>query len=290
MTEDTRKLLEKSRWTDPTDLFIGDIIEYDMKDGGLSIIQEEQLLPPKMIESLKKIPKGVERDSVIGKLRYSKNPNERTIPKKLEEFFRKYRLLFGERNELDAVDIFSVKRDAIFLKRYVYQTEIGEYINFREKHTYDIYFLLGKDELQTNLKSRHVAYEVFYNSYTDDIAIKGISDDVLSRYHMTGIVPIIKRYLKYIVKFDYEGATKYMVNTIDDYKYFRLPIDVYREFNSESLFILHMDNKTFGVDELDMSYKELMDIRFNFNHILVPMLNMASLGIGKNNSRQIKSR
>ena len=284
LTEEAKSILEKPRWTDPIDLFIGDIIEYDMKEGGFSIIREENLLPINEIEKLNKIPDKHERDITIGKLKYSKNPSLRDTGKKLESLFTKYRIIFGESNDLNAEDIFSVKRDAIFLKRYASHTEFGKYINFREKHAYDIYILLGQDELVTNLKSRHKTYEVYFNSYTDEIAIKGIKDELLPR-HMDGIISIIKRYLRYLVKFDYEGATKFMVKTIDDYKFFRLPITVYRDFNDISLYRLQLDGKEFEADEADMSVRELLDIRYNFNHILVPMLNMASLGVAKTRSK-----
>lgn len=278
---DATKLLSKSRWTDPTDLYIGDIIEYDMKDGGFSIIKEENLLPPSEIRRLEAIPKGYERNVAVGKLKYSKNPDIRETGKRLEQLFAKYRIMLGVENDLEESDIFSIKRDAVFLKRYITQTKFGKYINFREKHKYDIYFLLGKDELKTNYESRHKTYEVYYDTFTDDIAFKGIADEKVSQYHLDAIVLIIKKYLRYISRFDYEGATKYIVGIIDDYKYHRLPIGCYREFNDESDYKFQIEGKSFGTLEADISMIKHLDIRYNFNHILVPMLNMASLGIDK---------
>lgn len=282
ITEETKTLLLKPRWTNPTDLYIGEIIEYDMSDGGLSIIKEEKLLPASEIKRLETIPKGFERNDAVGKLKYSKNPDIRDTGKKLEKLFAKYRILFAFKNDIDINEIFSIKRDALFLTRYVSQTEFGNYIIFKEKHKYDIYFLLGKDELVTNFKSRHRTYEIYYNTFTDDIAIKGISDEKIEKYHINGIVSLIKKYLRYISKFDYEGATKYIVKVIDDYKFHRLPIDFYREFNDESSYKFQIDGKQFATSEADISMIKHLDIRYNFNHILVPMLNMASLGIGKN--------
>lgn len=278
--EETHSILIKPRWTDPIDLFIGDIVEYDMRDGGYSIIRQENLLPEKEIRKIGEIPKGRERDMYVGKLRYSKDPKIKEVPKILEQMFTKYRLLFGEANELRADDIFSVKRDAVFLKRYISQTEFGEYIKFAEKHTYDVYFLLGQDELITNFASRHKTYEIYYNTYSDDIAVKGIRDDKVDEQHMDYMLAAIKRYLRYLTAFDYKGATKYVVKLIDDYKFFRLPIGYYREFNDTSSFKLQIEGKVYETEEADASVLRYMDIRYNFNHILVPMLNMASLGIG----------
>jgi hypothetical protein len=140
---------------------------------------------------------------------------------------------------------------------------------------------LGQDELQTNFESRHRTYEVFYNTFTDDIAIKGIRDELVEKYHMNGIVTMVKKYLRYLVKFDYAAATKYIVRMIDDYKFFRLPIEYYRDFNESSSYKIQMDGRVFETEEADKSIIEYIDIRYNFNHVLVPMLNMASIGIGK---------
>lgn len=281
VTDETKTLLMNPRWTNPTDLYIGEIIEYDMSDGGFSIIKEENLLPASEIRRLGKIPKGFERNEAVGKLKYSKNPDVRDTGKKLEKLFAKYRIIFANSNDVDLHEIFSIKRDAVFLTRYVNQLEFGNYIIFKEKHKYDIYFLLGQNELVTNFESRHKTYEIYYNTFNDDIAVKGISDEKLGMYHVNGILSLIKKYLRYISKFDYQGATKYIVEVIDDYKFHRLPIDYYREFNDESCYKFQIGGKQFATTEADISMIEHLDIRYNFNHVLVPMLNMASLGIGK---------
>jgi hypothetical protein len=98
----------KPRWTNPIDLFIGEIIEYDMSDGGFSIIQEELLLPPKEIARLAKLPKGFERNEAVGKLKYSKDASIRDTGKRLEKLFAKYRILFGEANDIEEDEIFSI--------------------------------------------------------------------------------------------------------------------------------------------------------------------------------------
>lgn len=282
ITVETKKLLMNPRWTNPTDLFIGEIIEYDMSDGGFSIIKEEGLLPLSEIRRLEKLPKGFERNEAVGKLKYSKNPNVRDIGKRLEKLFAKYRILFAFENNICIDEIFAIKRDALFLTRYVSQTEFGKYIIFKEKHRYDIYFLLGQNELITNFQSRHKTYEIYYDTFSDDIAIKGISDDKVGKYHTNGILSLIKKYLRYVSKFDYQGATKLIVKYIDDYKFHRLPIEYYREFNDESCYKFQIDGKLFTALDADESMIKHLDIRYNFNHILVPMLNMASLGLGKN--------
>lgn len=280
--ESVVNLVKQPRWTDPIDMYVGEIIEYDMVDGGFSILKEENLLPPKELRRLETIPKGFDRNEAVGKLKYSKDPAIKDTGKKLELLFGKYRHMFADANDLELTDIFSIKRDALFLKHYVARTEFGEYIKFKEKHQYDIYILLGKDELVTNYKSRHKTYEVYYNQFLDDISVKGIKDEKINQYHMDYMIGIIKKYLHYIIQFDFVGATKYIVKVIDDYKFFRLPVGCYREFNDESLFRIQIEGKEFSTEEADASVLPYLDVRYNFNHILVPMLNLASLGTGKN--------
>jgi hypothetical protein len=98
---------------------------------------------------------------------------------------------------------------------------------------------------------------------------------------MNGIVSMVKKYLRYLVKYDYAAATRYIVKMIDDYKFFRLPIEYYRDFDETSSYKLQVDGKVYETEEADKSVMEYLDIRHNFNHVLVPMLNMASLGVGK---------
>lgn len=275
VNNDLTSLLSHSLWTSPIDMYIGDIVEYDMSDGGFSIIKEERLLPEALIQRLENIPKGFERNEAVGKLKYSKDPQIKGIGKLLEQKFKEYRIWFGDVNDLTVSDIFSIKRDAVFLKRYVQNVKRGKYIEFKEKHTYDVYCLLGREPLQTNLDARYRTYEVYYNTYTGDIAIKGISDALLDN-HQNGMISIIKKYLKYIVTFNFKSATKFMVETIERYKFFDLPIECYREFNSTSLFPIQMSGKAFMVEVADRSMIPYLDIRYNFNNILVPMLNLVS--------------
>ena len=67
-----------------------DMLEYDMKEGGYSIIREESLLTKDEIEELSHYTKD-ERHVKIGKLQRG-NPD---LSKNLQNGFRKYRLLFA---------------------------------------------------------------------------------------------------------------------------------------------------------------------------------------------------
>ena len=127
-------ILTKSLWTDPADFIISDIYEYDMKRGGLSVIKEYSLLPQDEIEKLEKEEKKTATIN-IGKLH-----NKHTgLASKMNEGFMKARLLFGELNELQDSDIISIKKDAIFTRKYCDIQQITDNILFREENAYDAF-------------------------------------------------------------------------------------------------------------------------------------------------------
>jgi hypothetical protein len=56
----------------------------------------------------------------------------------------------------------------------------------------------------------------------------------------------------------------------------RLPIGYYREFTDASDYSIMMAGKNFHITECDESMFDVLDIRTNFNNVLIPMLNLAS--------------
>ena len=59
-------ILERTSWTDKSiDLLIHDITEYDMRDGGLSLIKAEKLLPQYMINQFAQMTKVLDRTPAI---------------------------------------------------------------------------------------------------------------------------------------------------------------------------------------------------------------------------------
>lgn len=269
MTSDSEKLtieslLGRSKWTDPTiDLYIGDIIEYDMNDGGYSIIKEKNLLPPQIMRKLDRMGKGPDRHKAIGNLRYNKNPNVKQIGQILESEFKYYRIAFGKENQLSATDILSIKRDAIFTKRYVDVTSFGNYVSFAEKHHYDIFIKIKKIEL-------------FYDKSTNRLDVKGITDDKVIRYHDEYLLKAVRKVLNRFITFDREKSIRYVVELIDDYKFLRLPVEYYREFNTGCGYQMNFGDQMVTLEEVGEEVKPSLDIRFNFNELLIPLLNLAS--------------
>ena len=260
-------ILEKTSWTDRSvDLLIHDIIEYDMRDGGLSLIKEEKLLPQYMIDQFSQMKKGVERNSAIGKLRHSKQYSD--IPAKQNELFKKYRLLFGELNGLEDSDILSIKKDAIFTTKYCYNLKIGQYVEFAEKHNYQAYMCLN---VQNPTSKKWLE---FYWSEDGTLDVKGIQDQILEKYHKEYTLKTIWKIMRYLVYFDNKGALEYLIKFMDDYKMLRLDTEYYRTFNDDSIFPVIFDGKQMLWNTIGPKQLESTDISYNYLQIYTQILNI----------------
>ena len=231
-----------------------DIIEYDMREAGFSVIQQNHLLPEKEIKRLKKFPKE-QRTIEIGKL----ERKDKALKQGKAKAFQYYRELFGSTNELTNEDILSVKKDAIFVKKYCYKTTFGDFVEFREKNVYKAYMHFGSFE--------------FYLTYDGRIDVKGLSDNNVPK-HEKGMLQCIRQIMELFCQYDTKRAIKYIVKIIDMYKFYELPVDYYREFNSLSGYRLLQNDEEVVVYNVGESYKNQLIIDYNFMNVLVPILNL----------------
>lgn len=255
MSDDNRSLLEKDNWLERNIVFmISDITEYDMRRAGLSISKEDKLLPEDVIKQLESMPKK-EADIAIGK----RQLKDAKFKASLMEGFRKYRLKFGEMNEISNDDIVSVKKDAIFTKKYCEITVLGENIEFREKNSYQARLYLNDLE--------------FYWKHTGELDVKGIRDEKI-QLHQDFLIHTIWKVMEFLGSYDYDNGLKYLVKFMNDYKFKRLPIEYYRELNqsSEYTYVIHEQPETSSY--LDEVYKPFVMGHYNYRNILVPLMNL----------------
>ena len=246
-------ILTKSLWTDPADFIISDIYEYDMKRGGLSVIKEYSLLPQDEIEKLEKEEKKTATIN-IGKLHHK----HKGLASKMNEGFMKARLLFGELNELQDSDIISIKKDAIFTRKYCDIQQITDNILFREKNAYDAFVRIGKIE--------------FYWS-PEKMDVKGINDLKLAQHK--DLLDFISKIIQCMVRYDNKRALRLIVQCMNDYKKRRLPIGFYRELNADSKFIFILNEDTIlQLDNIGEEHIKELKIEYNYLNILVPLMNL----------------
>lgn len=252
-------ILERGQWVDKSiDLLIGTLVEYDMRDGGLSIIREYNLLPPYMIDQIAKLPKGVQRNVYVGKLKH--NELYKDVPKIQNEKFKELRMEFGNMNDLSDSDIFAVRKDAIFVKRYCYETRIGRFIEFREKNIYGAMMRIGK-------------IEFYWKGDSKDVDVKGIADSVICK-HDNYLNLVIWNFIRYLTLFDEVGAKKYIISIIDKYKFFELDPGYYRMYDNRSAYQMIINGQVHLVDDVGPSEIPNTNIGYNFTNLLVPMLQL----------------
>lgn len=258
-------LWKKSLWKNPDINFItnSEIIEYDMKNAGFSLIKKYRLLSDKKIRELEKLGNRVnpvdkkffkrKRDEEIGKMQR----DNKAFSKALNYAFELAREDFIKKNDLQSSDIISIKKDAIFLitKGRKIVGKIDEFVDFRKKNEYTSYFSTSNGKIE---------FYINYNNITD---IKGISDDNIKLHEDYFIKFIINLFHKLETEED-KSSLIYIKNFIDSYKFRKLDINYYREFNPISKY-RYVDGETTMVD-----YREdinEIDISCNYN-ILIDLL------------------
>lgn len=273
-------LLERTVYLDKSiGIYVGELIEYDMREGGWSIIQRDHLLPDSIIDEFSKLTKDA-RHKAIGNLAHSHNRAYKHVPKLLIDKFREYRLLFGERNNLTDDDLFYIRKDAICVKKYCYETKMDEYIDFREKRVWNCYMRIEpqwKEEKQFKPEPIEFYWSANSGRVTD---VKGISDDVLPP-HEQGILKVVSKFMRYLYSLDYDGALKYIIEVMDAYKKglgdgqdADHPEYLYRRFDGGGKYKILQDGVIMEVEEIAPSLISRCDKAYNYRNIFVPMMNL----------------
>ena len=198
-------------------MFDANIIEYDIRDAGFSIVKQYQLLPPDKIRELEQLPKGMERHIAIGKLQR----DNKELSEALNEGFTKVRNVFVTYNGIEDDDMLCVKKDAIFTTRPVKQTRF-ECIEFVDKNHYSSYVRFPMNQ---NI-------ELFYSNASGDITVKGISDVSLNK-HRLYMMDFLKELFPLIELHDGK-AKRIFIDFLNDYKAQKLDQGYYLEFNNMS--------------------------------------------------------
>lgn len=207
----------KQTWLNPNIeyIFNQEIIEYDMRDAGYSIIKEFKLLPDAEIQRLGTLPKGLERNKAVGILQRDNREFNRAFLDKFTEMRR----IFIEINKITDDDIISVKKDAIFTIGARRRTRFGQ-IQFVPKNHYTSYVRLA--DIQN--------MELYYSS--EELEIKGMGDVAYNR-HRLFMIEFLKKLFGYLESKN-PYVRRYMMRFIDDYKSMALSEEFYIEFNNLS--------------------------------------------------------
>ena len=231
-------------------LFNKSIYEFDMKTAGYNLSRAYKLLPDDKLEELGRLKK--ERRTIeIGKLqRDNKEYKERLI-----KAFEEARRMFFEANDLQADEIISIKKDAIFTTRYCEFQQFLDYIEFRPKNEYSSYIRLNKK------------IELYYSQ--DKLDIKGLNDESI-QYHQDYMIHFIKLFFHKMETEDTSTILGFMRRFIDRYKRRELPVGYYRRFDRDPRFDTYDDTVKFY--EYWEDQKDELDITFNYIEVLIKLI------------------
>lgn len=272
-------ILKQTSWLDKTiGIYVGELIEYDMREGGFSIIKKEKLLPDSVIAEFEKLTKE-ERHKAVGNLAHSHHRQYKDVPKQLTDWFRYYREEFGRVNNLTDEDIFYIRKDAICVKKYCYETKLNEFIEFREKNVYGCYMRIEPQYIDNGTNTKPVPIE-FYWKPDGEVDVKGIRDQFLPP-HKNGILLVVSRFMNYLYSMNYDGACRYIVSVMDAYKRglgdgknLEHPEIFYRRFDDTAKYRVWKDGAVMEVEELAKEWIPVCDKAYNYRNIFIPMLNL----------------
>lgn len=244
-------VIEHSNWTNKKIEYIKNvnITEYDLQDGGLSVIKEYKLLNDKYINQLVTMEKE-KRNIVIGKLQ----AKLRNLSSNMVLGFGKARQLFVDTNNILDDDILSIKKDAMFIiNRHHIITKISENLNFRIKNAYSSYINLNRKEF-------------FWSSILRELIVKGLSDEV-KELQKDFLLKNIGQFLNQSEKIQKEQLYENLKKYRSDYLNRKLPIETYRNLDT-GLYTID----DFEINTADNEYIEMVDISYNFINYINPLI------------------
>lgn len=249
-----KPLYEKSLYLnrDIDYLFNNEIIEYDMREAGYSLIREYKLLSNDVIDKLSKYSKD-KRTIRIGMIQRENND----FKNKLKEAFSEARKIFFNDNDLYEENILSIKKDAIFVRnKRCKSIKFGNYIEFRPKNVYTSYMLLDNNEYYFNKRI---------------VDVKGISEKKL-KPHIDYMLDFLVEFVNLRESNNIKMTQKYLRDFLYYYRNKELEIGYYRELNKKSMYTLFIDNRYVDSDLCDTL--ENVNIMYNYLKLLLPIINI----------------
>jgi hypothetical protein len=241
---DKPKLWKKSLYTTPSVIALCNIYEYDISKANISILRSAKKIDDEQYNYFMNMNR-MERQITIGKM----IKNDREITEILSKYLEASRFMFMMNNQINNMNVISIKKDAMFVTKECSNLTIDNNIHFTLRNTFQLFMKVNKLEL--------------YYGCDDDkdvLDIKGINDAKLE-YHFGGYLKMLFELMRLIVKGLYKEALEYIRSFDDLYENRDLPIQFYREFNSTSGYrVINSDYCVYGADSL-----EYVDTSYNHN-------------------------
>lgn len=245
---------ERDNYRSPINFIIGDQIrEYDMTKANISVLRDADAISEEQYQYFLICPK-IEREIAIGKMRGS-DPRLTAI---LKEGIKNARQVFMESNNIDDKDILAIRNDAITVVGYkaIRNLNITNRVAFRLDGLYSSFYHIN-----------HLDLLYLYDSINnkESLDIKGMSDEAMM-LHKEYFLDLLS---EVFCQTQVEGimqSIRTMQNFHNQYINLLLPVEYYRELNSNSRYRLNNTFSTISILYLDNAIepdKGLLDISYN---------------------------
>lgn len=229
------------------------IYEYDISKANLNILFTKNMISKENYDIISQFGRG-QREIYFGNLQ-RKNPE---ISQVLSDGLTEYRKRFIQDNNLNEMNVLSIKNDAFFIIDTIPKYTKYDNVEFKLKNTYTSYYHINKLEMY------------YYLDIINDreiIDIKGIDDKKLllhQNYFISFLCSVFDS-----IQTGYIEESINIVNTFhEQYINKKLEYGFYREFNSDSLYRLSFPNGMQWLSiAIDNNSFEYLNIGNNLNII-----------------------
>jgi hypothetical protein len=233
------------------------IHEYDIVSAGLTTLKDTGIISETTYHLWKQRPK----DWVVRHIGLRLGKTFQETNAHITETISK----FISVNEIPDTAIISRKRDAVFIFNHPIITLEIDGFQLKLKNSYTSYFKLE-------------SYELYYNSATDILSIKGIDTRFVKNHPL---ISRIKKCIRLYEKLDqnfisYKEVYTYIHSLKNEYCSYKLPLDCYREIDYENPFTVY-DKQEKRMDKytvLPNGDRYELVINYNFVRFIVPFIRL----------------
>ena len=227
------------------------IREYDISKANINILLYKKYIDEDMYNLLYNMEK-MDREVYIGKM-IKLYPEVQDI---ISNGIMEMRQLFVQSNNINEMDILSIKNDAIYVIDKVASNTKFDNVEFRLANQYTSYIKLMK-------------YEIYYFNDSinnmECIDIKGINDNTLL-LHQNHMISFICEVLSGLESGNLKDLFTYFDTFFNNYIEMKLDLGYYREFNPESKFVSkQISGSRYIFNNVGEEQRVIIDNSYNLN-------------------------
>ena len=245
-------LYEKENYLTQDRYVHGTITEYDIQSANINVLLRANIIDQNYYNFLSNLPK-YDREKEIGILHLRLLPTGIDVSKTISNELVKYRKILFESNNLKDEEIVRIAKDAVFVLRSYNLTNTSfDGLIFRPKMVASAMMNINK-----------ILVFCWFNQY-DQIEIETVGLGKGEQWHQNGMLTFIANTMYMIEKVSIKDALIYTQSIYKDYIERKLPLDYYREFNSEACF--NINNSLYKTLFYDGDINNI-DINYNLHYI-----------------------